>query len=61
VALVAKHNPGSIRVLQKCGFVAAGEESFTAADGQVIHECIFRLEAPKSYASPACSMPELED
>ena len=29
-AVVAKHNAGSIRVLEKCGFVVAGEED---ADG----------------------------
>ena len=60
-ALVAKHNGGSIRVLQKCGFLQVGEESFPGADGHIVHELVFRLDGPKPYASPACSMPEIED
>ena len=39
-AHVAKHNVGSVRVLEKCGFVRVGEVSDTA-DGVV--EVIFRL------------------
>ena len=61
VALVAKHNFGSIRVLQKCGFTMTGEEAFVGPSGQSCTELIFKLGAPRSYASPACSMPEIED
>lgn len=61
VACVAKHNAGSIRVLQKCGFMAIGEETFTGPDGQPGGEFIFKLDAPNPYASPACSMPEVKD
>lgn len=43
-ARVAKHNAGSIRVLQKAGFVLCGEDRFTAADGQLIEEWLLRLE-----------------
>lgn len=42
-AHVAKHNIGSQRVLQKCGFVISGEEKFTE-DGREIEEFILKLE-----------------
>ncbi|HEY8996092.1 MAG TPA: GNAT family N-acetyltransferase, partial [Lacunisphaera sp.] len=61
MAHVAKHNAGSIRVLQKCGFTAIGENTFTGSDGQPAGELIFRLDETTPYASPACSMPEIED
>lgn len=61
VALVAKHNLGSIRVLQKCGFLMTGEHAFVGRDGQSCAELIFKLGAPPAYASPACAMPEIED
>jgi RimJ/RimL family protein N-acetyltransferase len=42
-AFVAKHNTGSIRVLEKCGFVLSPEHdpSITAEDG--IHEVLYML------------------
>ncbi len=44
-ARVAKDNPGSIRVLQKCGFKEHGEDKgFANARGAEIEEFIFRLE-----------------
>lgn len=43
-ARVVRHNPASIRVLQKCGFVVVGEDRFTGADGQVVEEIVLRLD-----------------
>ncbi|MBN2499526.1 MAG: GNAT family N-acetyltransferase [Anaerolineales bacterium] len=44
-ARVAKDNAASIRVLEKCGFVVAGEhKGFANARGAEIEEYIFRLE-----------------
>jgi RimJ/RimL family protein N-acetyltransferase len=42
-AHVAKHNLGSIRVLEKCGFTRAGEETFTLSDGTSGAEYIYVL------------------
>jgi RimJ/RimL family protein N-acetyltransferase len=42
-ARVVRHNPASIRVLQKCGFVVIGEESFPGRDGQPVTEVVLRL------------------
>jgi RimJ/RimL family protein N-acetyltransferase len=42
-ACVAKHNHGSIRVLQKAGFAPAGEETFDLPDGTKLEELVFRL------------------
>jgi len=42
-AHVARHNIGSQRVLQKCGFVISGEDKFTE-DGKEIEEFILKLE-----------------
>jgi RimJ/RimL family protein N-acetyltransferase len=61
MAQIAKHNLGSIRVLEKCGFTMIGEETFPGPDGRPTGEFLFRLDGPKPYASPACSMPEIED
>jgi RimJ/RimL family protein N-acetyltransferase len=61
VACVVKHNTASIRVLQKCGFTETGKEAFIGADAQPEEELIFKLDEPKTYASPACSMPAIED
>lgn len=62
IARVARHNHGSIRVLQKNGFIAIGAERFTGPDGQPGQELVFSLSTPPSaYASPACSMPEIRD
>jgi RimJ/RimL family protein N-acetyltransferase len=45
-AHVAKHNRGSIRVLEKCGFTVAGEErGEPMPDGTVIDDLIMKLEA----------------
>ena len=44
-AFVAKHNVGSLRVLQKCGFEIHGEGEVPHADGEpVIEEFVLRLE-----------------
>jgi RimJ/RimL family protein N-acetyltransferase len=44
-AHVAKHNVGSIRVLERCGFVVIGENRGPApAGGEAVEELIFRLE-----------------
>jgi RimJ/RimL family protein N-acetyltransferase len=61
VARVAQHNAGSIRVLRKCGFVAIGDDPFTGPDGRSVRELVFKLDASRTYASPACAMPEVED
>lgn len=43
-AHVAKHNAGSIRVLEKCGFELVGEDRVTdLPDGAEVDEFIFRL------------------
>lgn len=42
-AHVAKHNLGSIRVLEKNGFTRAGEDRFTLPDGTPVEEFIYRL------------------
>lgn len=43
-AYVSKQNPGSLRVLQKCGFVITGEEtSFSEEMNQEIQEFILTL------------------
>ena len=44
VAHVAKHNLGSLRVLQKCGFTVSGEGKFPDENGQEIEEVILKLE-----------------
>ena len=44
-AIVAKHNVGSIRVLQKSGFVLSGEDLGPALDGgDPVEELFFSLE-----------------
>jgi RimJ/RimL family protein N-acetyltransferase len=43
-ARAAKDNHGSIRVLEKCGFVKPGEDSgFADGRGEEIKECLFKL------------------
>lgn len=42
-ARVVRHNPASLRVLQKCGFVVIGDERFTGPDGQPVEELVLRL------------------
>jgi RimJ/RimL family protein N-acetyltransferase len=44
-AYVAKHNLGSIRVLQKCGFTISGEAKFSGVDGEPGEELILTLAA----------------
>ena len=44
-ARVAKHNLGSIRVLEKSGFIRAGEEPFTLPNGTRLEELIYILSA----------------
>jgi RimJ/RimL family protein N-acetyltransferase len=45
VAHVAKHNIGSLRVLQKCGFTISGEDRFPLADEKYGEEYILTLAA----------------
>jgi RimJ/RimL family protein N-acetyltransferase len=45
LARVAKHNIGSVRVLQKCGFVFSRADRFPVAGGDYGEECIYRLGA----------------
>jgi RimJ/RimL family protein N-acetyltransferase len=44
-AHVAKHNLGSLRVLQKSGFVISGEAVFSGTDGEPNEEFILTLPA----------------
>lgn len=44
-AFVAKHNTGSIRVLEKCGFTVSGEDKHAASTGgEVVEEFIYTLK-----------------
>lgn len=43
-AHVAKHNPASRRVLEKCGFTVCGEDAWTDANGEQGEEYILKLE-----------------
>ena len=44
-AHVAKHNLGSLRVLQKCGFLVTGEDSYSPVPGgEVVEEFVLLLE-----------------
>jgi RimJ/RimL family protein N-acetyltransferase len=48
-ARVAKHNIGSRRVLEKCGFTICGEEIVLAdASGEQVEEYVLKLEANES-------------
>ncbi|MFA5787703.1 MAG: GNAT family N-acetyltransferase [Actinomycetota bacterium] len=48
-AFVAKHNPASIRVLQKCGFVVCAEDlAGSRAVDDDVEEVLLRLEADGS-------------
>ena len=42
-AHVAKHNIGSRRVLEKCGFTVVGEDKFSNASGEVMEEFVLKL------------------
>lgn len=46
VARVAKHNPASIRVLEKSGFVRSSEDEFSLPDGTRVGEFIYVLTTP---------------
>lgn len=43
-AHIAKHNVGSLRVLQKCGFKISGEDKFSEESGKEIEEFLLKLE-----------------
>ncbi len=44
-AYVAKHNPASVKVLEKCGFEIVGEDpAFTSIGGEAIEGFILRLD-----------------
>ena len=42
-ARVAKSNPASLRVVQKCGFVIVAEETYKGHDGAPIEEYLLKL------------------
>lgn len=45
LAFAAKHNVGSIRVLEKCGFVLVGEDKSVApTGGEEVEEFLYRLD-----------------
>jgi RimJ/RimL family protein N-acetyltransferase len=44
-AHVAKHNAGSRRVLEKCGFKVAGEDRYVNIGGEEVEEFVLRLDA----------------
>lgn len=44
-ARVAKRNPGSVRVLEKCGFVVTGEDRYANAAGETVDEFVLKLAA----------------
>ena len=45
-ARVAKHNAGSLRVLQKCGFVIVGQDRWpSTVGGEDVEDWILRLDA----------------
>ena len=44
-AHVARHNVGSRRVLEKCGFKVVGEDTYTNPAGVEVEEFILKLEA----------------
>jgi len=43
-AHVARHNIGSRRVLEKCGFIVIGEDKYTNPAGVEVEEFVLRLE-----------------
>jgi RimJ/RimL family protein N-acetyltransferase len=45
VAHVAKHNIGSRRVLEKCGFKLNGDDNYMNRGNQKVNEFVFRLDA----------------
>lgn len=52
-AHVARHNIGSIRVLERCGFVVVGEDRAPApTGGAVVEELIYRLDGGSDERGP---------
>jgi len=52
-AHVAKHNRGSIRVLEKCGFRISGEDQVSSdAGGDAVEELIYKLGSIESDEAP---------
>jgi RimJ/RimL family protein N-acetyltransferase len=45
MAHVARHNVGSRRVLEKCGFTVIGEDTYTNPAGVEVEEFILKLES----------------
>ena len=53
VASVAKHNRGSLRVLEKCGFRIVGEDKeFSNVGGNVVEGIVLKLERMDGAAKP---------
>jgi len=51
-ARAAKDNPGSLRVLEKCGFTLVGSDwAYANARGMEIEEALLRLDAPDGSAT----------
>lgn len=44
-ARMAKHNIGSQRVLEKCGFKVTGEDKYVKNGKDEVEELVFRLDA----------------
>ncbi len=51
-ARVAKHNLGSIRVLEKSGFIVSAEDKFTSNEGESIEEFVMILNPLESPILP---------
>ena len=52
-AVVAKHNRGSLRVLEKCGFRIVGEDKeFSNVGGNVVEGIVLKLERIDGAAKP---------
>jgi RimJ/RimL family protein N-acetyltransferase len=47
-AHVARHNIGSQRVLEKCGFTIVGEDKYTNPAGVEVEEFVLKLESNRS-------------
>lgn len=47
VAHVAKHNHGSRRVLEKCGFMVIGEDKYMNRSNEEVEEFILRLDSER--------------
>jgi RimJ/RimL family protein N-acetyltransferase len=58
-ARVAKHNVGSIRVLEKCGFEVCGEGTFTGLEGEEVEEFVFELKAGYEPNAVESASPEI--